>query len=162
MDELAEAAAVGKATLYRYFPSKEDLYLAVFARALDQVTAALDQAAESGSAKESLVRMIGTLVTALAEHLRGLRSVEDGQAQVAERKRRLFQSRRHHITSRIERVLVEGIARGEFRPVRASACAQLIVGMIRSSSGYIDEPTDQAAHTIADLFLNGVLAAPIR
>src|SRR3989304_5899384 len=29
MEEVAHAARVGKGTLYRYFPSKEDLYLAI-------------------------------------------------------------------------------------------------------------------------------------
>ncbi|HSE95553.1 MAG TPA: helix-turn-helix domain-containing protein, partial [Methylomirabilota bacterium] len=29
MDEIAHVAGVGKGTLYRYFPSKEDLYLAI-------------------------------------------------------------------------------------------------------------------------------------
>ncbi len=35
MDEIAEAAELSKGTLYLYYKSKEDLYLAVMARGID-------------------------------------------------------------------------------------------------------------------------------
>jgi AcrR family transcriptional regulator len=47
MDDIAEIAAVGKGTLYRYFQDKEELYLAVLARSSDQFIERIRDAIES-------------------------------------------------------------------------------------------------------------------
>jgi len=46
MDDIAEIAAVGKGTLYRYFQDKEELYLAVLARSSDQFIERIREAIE--------------------------------------------------------------------------------------------------------------------
>jgi len=161
MDELAEAAEMGKATLYRYFPSKEDLYVAVFELVIDRLAQQLEAAAaQGGGPTVVLTRMIAALTPALGEHFRGLRAIDDGIVQVAERKRRLFRSRRHLITSVLEEVILAGVESGEFRPVRAAACANMIVGMIWTCSVTMSEPEEVIGRTVADLFFNGTLAAP--
>jgi len=161
MDELARAAAMGKATLYRYFPSKEDLYVAVFALVLERLVQRLEAAAaEGGGPTNVLRRMIAALTPALGEHFRDLRAIDDGIVQVAERKRRLFRDRRHLITANLEEAIATGIAAGEFRPVRAAACANMIIGMIWTCSVTMSEPEEVIGRTVADLFLNGTLAAP--
>ncbi len=133
MDEVADTARMGKATLYRYFPSKEDLYVAVFDLVLDELNARLDAAtAEGGGPSLVLRRMIGILVPALGDHFRGLRTIDDGVMHAAERKRRLFRNRRHVITGHVEETIMAGIESGEFRGVRAATCAHMIVGMIWS------------------------------
>jgi AcrR family transcriptional regulator len=43
MEDIADAAAVGKGTLYRYFRDKEELYEALLSRAAEQVNARLDE-----------------------------------------------------------------------------------------------------------------------
>lgn len=60
--EIAEHAGIGKATLHRYFPSRDDLMLALGYRALEMVTLAIaDSQLEQGSTAAALNR--------LAEHL---------------------------------------------------------------------------------------------
>jgi AcrR family transcriptional regulator len=163
MDDVAGAASMGKATLYRYFPSKEDLYVAVFDRVLDELTNKLAAAAaQGGSATAILTRLIATLAPTLAEHFRALRAADDDIIQAAERKRRLFRNRRHSITARLEDAINAGIAAGELRPVRAAACAHMIVGMIWTYSANLPEAPETIAQTVADLFLNGAVAKPGR
>lgn len=161
MDELAQAASMGKATLYRYYASKEDLYVAVFDMALERLAGSLDGAIAQGGGPEPILRrVIAALVPALGEHFRGLRTVDDGAAQVAERKRRLFRNRRHLIASRIESVLAAGIEAGVFRPMRVGAGAAMLVGMIWSCSVNLNEGSDAVAELVADMFLRGALSAP--
>jgi AcrR family transcriptional regulator len=161
MDDVADTAHMGKATLYRYFPSKEDLYVAVFDLLLDELGARLDEAiALGGGASAMLKRMIAILAPALGEHFRGLRTIDDAVMHAAERKRRLFRNRRQVITSHIEDAIIAGIESGEFRPVQATICAQMIVGMIWSSSVSTSESPETVAQAVSDLFLNGALAMP--
>lgn len=163
MDEVAETARMGKATVYRYFPSKEDLYVAVFDLVLDELNGQLEAAqSEGGGPSAVLRRMIGILVPALGEHFRGLRTIDDGVMHAAERKRRLFRNRRHLITGFVEETLIAGIERGEFRSIRAAQCAQMIVGMIWSLSVNTSDSPETVAQAVGDLFLNGALAAPQR
>jgi len=159
MDDVAEAARMGKATLYRYFASKEDLYVAVFEQVLNDLDARLDAAvAEGGSAPAVLKRIISILAPSLGEHFRGLHTIDDGVVRVAERKRRLFRIRRKTIVERVEEAIQAGIAAGDFRPVQASACAQMMIGMIWSSSVGLAESQEHVAQVVSDLFLNGALA----
>jgi AcrR family transcriptional regulator len=70
MDDVAEAARVGKGTLYRYFPSKEDLYLGVVAGAFDLLIRRLERVeAEELPPAVALSRMIEAIVETFARHL---------------------------------------------------------------------------------------------
>ncbi len=61
--EIAEYAGIGKATLHRYFASREALILALGYRALALVTQAISASQpEQGSATEALKRIIEALV----------------------------------------------------------------------------------------------------
>ncbi len=159
MDDVADAARMGKATLYRYFPSKEDLYVAVFEQVLDDLETRLAAAvAEGGGPAGVLRRIIGILAPSLGDHFRGLANIDDGVVRVAERKRRLFRMRRQSILARVEETIRGGIAAGEFRAVEPGVCARMMLGMIWSSSIALTESQDRVAEVVSDLFLNGALA----
>lgn len=69
MDEIARAAGISRATLHRIFPGRDALALALGARALEQVSAAIDAARiEEGDAVDALRRMIDELMP-IAEFL---------------------------------------------------------------------------------------------
>src|SRR5438552_1442363 len=44
MDDVVEASGVGKGTLYRHFPSKQDLYFAVMFEGIEQLRLELEEA----------------------------------------------------------------------------------------------------------------------
>jgi AcrR family transcriptional regulator len=64
MDDIADVAAVGKGTLYRYFQDKEELYFAVLARSselfIDRVTAAVAEVEGLRAQLEALAVLIVT------------------------------------------------------------------------------------------------------
>lgn len=61
--EIAEYAKIGKATLHRYFASRDDLMLALGYQALETVSAAIAASLpEHGTAVEALTRVIEVLV----------------------------------------------------------------------------------------------------
>ena len=66
MDEVAEAAQLGKGTLYNYFRTKEDLLGGVAARHMRRIVAKYDQAGELASDGRDQVRW---MLLAYAEHM---------------------------------------------------------------------------------------------
>jgi TetR/AcrR family transcriptional regulator len=71
MDEIAEKAELGKSTLYLYYKSKEDLYLAVTMRGGDIMVQMFEQATSTG---EPTVKLIWNLGEAYYEYFRQYRN----------------------------------------------------------------------------------------
>ena len=70
--EVAQAAGVGRVTLYGHFPSRQELMDAVFAHALAKANAVLDaEGIDHGTASDGLSRLIRSSWPILAQH-RGL------------------------------------------------------------------------------------------
>jgi AcrR family transcriptional regulator len=64
MDDIAAAAGVGKGTIYRYFKDKEELYMALLARAAEQVWQRMQEATEAECGpRERLAAIVGTIIT---------------------------------------------------------------------------------------------------
>ena len=95
VDEVAKRAGVGKATLYRYFPSKEDLYLESLERALGGMEERLNaQAAPAATAVSRLKSMVSALIDTLSEQLLTLKLMGGDQSDLADRTRRVLRRRR--------------------------------------------------------------------
>lgn len=62
MQQVAAAAGVHRATLYRHFPAREDLLLAIHRLALEEGLRAIEAARpDEGNAADALVRVIGAI-----------------------------------------------------------------------------------------------------
>ena len=104
MDDVAEAARVGKGTLYRYFPSKEDLYLGVVAEAFDLLIGELERVeAEDLPPAVALSRMIEAIVETFARHLPFFRLMQQGEARLFLRKKQVVRARRDRIADGLAR-----------------------------------------------------------
>ena len=84
MDEIAQAASVGKGTLYRRYADKGQLVLALMdacvQRLQDQVTAELRQSASAESAICQLEAVLGCMVAWVEEHVSWLGVLSDQAA----------------------------------------------------------------------------------
>ena len=166
MDEVAREAQVGKPTLYRYFPSKDELFLEVAATALNELEERLaQQCAVEAAPAVILARLIETLVEGLSRQVASLHLLTDGHSALADRWRRLFNTRRRPIIETLQGVIERGIASGAFRPVDSEVVPALIIGMIRGGLiGAPRRPAAQIAAAAVDLVLHGAGAAatPVR
>ena len=131
MDEVATVARVGKGTLYRYFPSKEDLYLAIVDEAFGLLIRRLEAERAVGMpATVALERMIAAIVETFAQHLPSFRLVHRGEGRLFLRKKEVIRARRAHIARLLAEVLDRGVEAGTFRKVDRTLAPSMLIGMV--------------------------------
>lgn len=157
-DDIAAGAGVGKGTLYRYFPTKEDLYAATLLRVLAELDAGLERpCSECRTASRRLEAICRVMLRTLwARHT--LFHALHGLGRSSGTLRREFRVRRSHLQRMVEQTLRDGIERGELRAHDPFTAAQLFLGMVRSGVVFRrpGDTADGVAREILDVFLRGV------
>lgn len=133
--ELAEAAGLGKSSLFHHFAGKAQLYFEVLERVLARIQVRLGSAlARPGSPLARLEGWVDALVDALAEHpasarllLRGLVEDEDFPDEPLREAQRAEQLLAE-ILQGIHALLREGIGRGDFRKLSVPDTVQTLIG----------------------------------
>jgi TetR/AcrR family transcriptional regulator, mexCD-oprJ operon repressor len=151
MNDVAEAAGVARATVYRYFPNREALLDELARAAVDDVDARLASARIDEVAPEE----------GIARAVRALVDVGDSFVLLARERRRSDQERfERRLTQPLRGVFERGQASGDIRDDITSArltesLIGLIVGVLTSTPALGRE--DMTA-TITGLFLDGARA----
>ncbi len=157
LSDVAEAAGVGKGTLYIYFKNKEDLYLSVlysgFAQLVERMQRRLNQT-QLGP-MENLEAAIREMVhfayqnPHMFELMRTVpwRSVIDNAD---------WKSKRNELKTLVESIIRRGIAYGEFIDPHPDLTARFIPGLVRSI--LIEDPQSIDAQTLTEHILRFVRA----
>ncbi|MDQ7247515.1 TetR/AcrR family transcriptional regulator [Dongia sedimenti] len=160
MRDVAARAEVGKPTLYRYFPSKEELFLEVFKSGLDRLdseVAAILKDREQPA--RSLERLLEALLNALGGQVAALRMLTDDQSPVMRRWRNEFRRRRRPFVEAARTILEQGIASGEFRPVDLETVPSMLIGIVRGGLVGTDRvPRERFAAAMIDLVVHALSA----
>src|SRR5215510_43542 len=116
MDELAKVAEVAKPTIYRYFNSKEDLFLEALDGTMSELVAEVSRVADGDSpAPTVLGRMIGAALKSFAQCTAAIRALDGSDAALGDRGRSMLRRRGRQIREEFARVLQRGIAAQDFR-----------------------------------------------
>lgn len=160
VDEVARKAGVGKATLYRYFPSKEELYLESLERALGGLERRMEaQLTPDATAVTRLTAMVSALIDTLSEQLPTLKLLGGDQSDLADRMRRILRRRAARTAASLRQVLEDGIAAGEFRKIDTEMTPLLIIGMVRGGIMLAgDRPRPALERAVLDLVLTAAAA----
>ncbi len=158
MDELARAAEVAKPTIYRYFNSKEDLFLEALDGTMSGLVAQVSRVAdETAPAATVLRQMIGAALKSFGQCTAAIRALDGSDAALGERGRAMLRRRARQIREEFERVLQRGVATDEFRALDPGLASRAILGAVRMTATADDAPHDeQAARSLTDLLLHGV------
>lgn len=157
LDDVAEAAGVGKGTVYIYFKNKEELYYSlVFESFVELVERLRSQLTQQGMSHREKIAMI---VEGLADHgvkhpqlFEIMRTVAIPDASSA------WDATRREFCQLIEDVIREGIAGGEFADAHPERTAMYVMAMVRAALLYgtpITDPKDLAGH-ISSILLGGI------
>ena len=158
IDDVARAAGVAKPTLYRYFATKEDLFLegfdALLGEVADEMAAIVDTCDE---ATRALPEMIGVLLDRLGGHNVGVRVLDGSEKWFGTHARARLRARTKQIRGSLAAVLRRGIAQEEFRDIDADLVAAAIVGSLRAVAIKIPgRRRAAAALAISDILIGGI------
>ncbi len=168
MIEVAEAAGVGKGTLYEYFASKDELIQACFEAIMDEWEGFVRSRMGSETDSELLIR---TIITTTFEFFTAERkrlevmydffalSVPRGEDSTSMLK---VQPLYQRLLADITEIIKAGIEAGRFRPVEPSLAASMIMALIdglflQVALGVIKLDDNGFEERIADLALCGLI-----
>ena len=127
MNDIAVASTKGRRTLYTYFKSKEDIYIAVVESELDKLSEALDKVASENIAPDvKILKLIETHLDAIKLIVRrngSLRASFFRDIWRVERVRRNFNL---HETFLFKQVLIEGNEKGIFEVENVDILADIL------------------------------------
>jgi TetR/AcrR family fatty acid metabolism transcriptional regulator len=162
MEDIAAAAEVGKGTLYRYFKDKEELYIALLAKASEEMDEQLYQgvAAASG-ATAKLEALVATYISYFDEHPHLFDLIHHAEALHRSEEDFPWLRTRRKGFALVKQIFEEAAERGEFTVHSAELAALMLLGGVRGviRFGERPRPPDLAKRILAE-FLHGAAERP--
>ena len=131
--DIATHASVNEVTIYRHFPRKRDLYVAVLATELQQVKLGgdlLSQIAGASDAKTVLMHTFELISTTLLARTELLRLIQYSALEMGDDLHPLLQRHLSQLVEVVVRYLEPWVTRGELRCANAKALVLSLVGII--------------------------------
>jgi AcrR family transcriptional regulator len=170
VDEIATVAELGKGTIYSYFKSKDEIYIAILETEFEVLKEWMNQAiAKATSAVNALNNLYETFIQYNRER-RGFieavfvqvdqqSSVRLGDAVIG------LREKSSEWAEMVTKVLQWGIERGEFDQFEVDKMAKTVIGLIlglivQSEMGQIKEDLSTYRDTISRLILESIIKRP--
>jgi AcrR family transcriptional regulator len=160
---LAERLQLGKGTIYKYFPSKRELFLAAADRVMrkmqEQILASI-AGVEDGL--EQVARAIVAFLTFFAAHPEYVELLIQERAQFKDRKRPTYFEHREVNVQRWRRLYARLIADGRVREIPVEQISDVVGNLIYGTmftnffAGQV-KPVEQQAREILDIVFQSIL-----
>jgi AcrR family transcriptional regulator len=160
---VADRLRVGKGTVYRYFPSKEALFLAAADRGMTLLNRRIDaEAARTKAPLDKIVRATHEYLRFFDEHPEIVELFVQERAEFRDRKRPTYFAHRD-VNMRPWRALLRGLmAAGQIRKMPVDQIADVFNSALYGAifSNYFEgrrRPPDRQAREILDVIFRGIL-----
>lgn len=158
MQDLAEAIGLQRGSLYHYIDSKEDILYALMQEAIETFISEIEPIALAPQPASLRLRQ------AVAAHLRVLVSMPDAvavflhelKALGPENQRRIV-ALRDRYEALFRRLLADGIAEGEFRPVNIKVATFAILGILNWPYHWFKPEGELSVEELAEVFSELIL-----
>ena len=163
-DEISARLKMGKGTLYRYFPSKEELYFATLVDGLQGMQDAIDDVLrEPGTLEDTIGALTSTIIGYFWQRRDFFVLLHRHETRIDPSERVEWQQRREMVVERVGARIAAELGRTRVDP---RLTVEMLFGMIRSACLYRDDKTkpEQLARLVTRTFLNGVreASAPVQ
>jgi AcrR family transcriptional regulator len=166
MEDIAQEAGFGKASLYFYFQGKEEVFLSLIKDGMERQKNLLKQVMDSQlSNVEKLKALISKYFEYVEENKDFIRIVHSESqklyATTLEKVRSSIIREHKNTMGGIASIIKEGIKSGEFRKIEPTIAAVSLMGIVRSVifNWFIrqeETSLDRYKSTIMDIFLKGI------
>jgi TetR/AcrR family fatty acid metabolism transcriptional regulator len=161
-DDIAHRLGIGKGTIYRYFKSKEELYLAAIGEGLNGLHAAVTAVLQQDQPLETTVEAITrTMITYFWRQRDFFVLMHRLEPKLKVQERAEWQKRRAEVITMIRRVLERAAASGEIGRIQTRLAVETLFGMIRAAclNRTDSDRPDELTRLVTGIFLHGVTGA---
>jgi AcrR family transcriptional regulator len=156
MDALAAEAGVAKPTLYRYFATKELLFIEALEQTLTKLRGDIEAIRAEPQPSETRLRRIVTLILNRIGRLApAIQAAESASTDSATQSRRILRQGFRNLRQAIGGLVVDGHEEGLFGRVDPDLAALVILGGIRMAA-HAQIGAHELADSMSDLFIHGL------
>jgi len=158
MEDVARASGVGKGTLYRYFPSKRDLYLAVIFTGIEQLHTELEAVIDTPAAPVRKIEEVVRCILARFWDRRFLFAlIHRNEHKPEDPGNQEWLRRRAQLSRTIQRAMQEAIGAGHVRRIDPRIATEMLLGMLRGANRYrsTHDTLDAMVAAVTEIFVCG-------
>jgi AcrR family transcriptional regulator len=157
MRALADAVGLDPATLYHYFPSKQEILCAIFDRAMDDLLAGLERALGRSTRSEARLRAFVRFHVLFHVERRDEAFITHSELRsLTESNRRRMHAERDHYEAMLRTLLKEGINAGVFESPDLRLVTIAILTMCSGVSDWFTKGGRLSGDAIADAYADMV------
>ncbi|HUI27282.1 MAG TPA: TetR/AcrR family transcriptional regulator [Candidatus Kryptonia bacterium] len=159
MDDVARACDVGKGTLYRYFPGKRELYVAVMFEGIERLRAELQAAVDTpGSPVGKIERIVHCILAHFWDRRYFFALIYRNEHKPDDPDTREWLRRRTELSRVVQRAVRQAIAAGHLRAVDSRIATEMLFGMLRGANRYrtAHDRLEPMVAAVVDMFLRGI------
>jgi len=159
MREIADAAGIGKSTLYYYFKSKDEILISYFRNELTKITLRAEEIAEQNlSIVEKLRNIMQMHLAYLVDNKKNFLKLSLEAQRLSFESQEKIQKTRHAYQDLLCTLIEAGIQTGELRPVNPLFAARSISTLL-SIAIFTSRPTgtpEEMMEDALDIFFKGM------
>jgi len=158
MDVVVAACGFGKGTIYRYFPSKQQLYLAVIFGGVERLRGELEAAVRTEAAPAGKIRQIVHRTLAYFWDRRFFFALIHRSEHKADGEAREWFRHREALSRVVQDTVAAAMAAGQARRMDPRIAAEMLLGMMRGVNRYRtkDDRLEDLVDAVVDVFMRGV------